>query len=171
MTSCNIGNPSAATQPLPAMPFSAIEITDCCLSLLYHRDHPLPHHPATSLFFLCNHTKYDVTDVMAMDDALDAWFKASKARIEDSLQELLYEFKRSRSEKYDNGQDTGYPRKREEFPRWEDGGLIGWISCAKKFSHYHRTLEESIVEIASTQLNSDVIQRYDLYETYHGVPS
>ncbi|RZR81231.1 hypothetical protein BHM03_00007410 [Ensete ventricosum] len=78
----------------------------------------------TSAHFLCSHTKYDVTDVMAMDDALDARFKAFEARIK-RLQELLREFKRSRSETYDHGQDTGYPRMREEFPRWEDRDPIG----------------------------------------------
>ncbi|RWW13233.1 hypothetical protein BHE74_00044554 [Ensete ventricosum] len=41
----------------------------------------------------------------------------------------------------------------------------------KSFFHFHRTLEESMVEITSTQLKGDAIQWYDLYETYHRVPS
>ncbi|RRT39875.1 hypothetical protein BHM03_00020616 [Ensete ventricosum] len=100
---------------------------------------------------------------------MDARFEAFEARIENRLQELLHEFKRSRSEKYDYGQDTRYPRK--EFPVWEDGDPTGWISRVEKFFHLHRTPEESMVEIASTQLKGDAIQWYDLYETCHGVPS
>ncbi|RWV86133.1 hypothetical protein GW17_00052003, partial [Ensete ventricosum] len=54
-----------------------------------------------------------------------ARFKASEICIKDRLQELLCEFRGSRSEKYDHWQDTRYPRKREEFLRWEDGDPIG----------------------------------------------
>ncbi|RWV77992.1 hypothetical protein GW17_00061110, partial [Ensete ventricosum] len=79
-------------------------------------------------------------------------------------------FKGSRSKKYDHGQDTRYTCMRIEFSRWEDGDLIGWISRSEKFFHFHKTLVESMVEMASTQLESDVIQWYDLYKTYHGVP-
>ncbi|RRT48686.1 hypothetical protein B296_00028882 [Ensete ventricosum] len=67
--------------------------------------------------------------------------------MEERLQELFSEFRRSlfdspnksqhgessnlkgsRSEKYDQGQDTRYPRIRMEFPRWEDGDPTSWIS-------------------------------------------
>ncbi|RRT69501.1 hypothetical protein B296_00012450 [Ensete ventricosum] len=149
----------------------------CCFPLRLHSHlchcHHLPFHPSlapTGTHFLCSHTKYYIVDAMAMDDALDVRFKTFEAYIEDRLQELFREFRRSRFEKYDHRQDTGYTCKREEFPKWEDGDPIGWISCAKKFFYFHRTPEESIVEIASTQLEGDVIQWYDLYETYRGVP-
>ncbi|RWW33456.1 hypothetical protein GW17_00001842 [Ensete ventricosum] len=85
--------------------------------------------------------------------------------MENRLQEIFNEFKRSLSEnsnksqhnknfslkgnifeKYDQGQDIGYPRV--QFPRWEDGDPISWISRAE--IHFHRTSEESMVEIAST---------------------
>ncbi|RWW77935.1 hypothetical protein BHE74_00013867 [Ensete ventricosum] len=118
---------------------------------------------------------------------MDARFDAFEARIDNKLQELLRELRRSRlespnkpqhdesfslkrniSEKYDQGQDTGYPRM--EFPRWKDGDPICWISCSKKFFHFQKTPKESMVEIASTQLKGDVIQWYDLYGTYHEVP-
>ncbi|RWW50346.1 hypothetical protein BHE74_00043413 [Ensete ventricosum] len=75
--------------------------------------------------------------------------------MENRLQEIFNEFKRSlsenpnksqhnesfnlkgnRSKKYDQGQDTGYPCM--EFPRWEDRDPISWISRAKKFFHFHR---------------------------------
>ncbi|RRT62390.1 hypothetical protein B296_00011665 [Ensete ventricosum] len=107
--------------------------------------------------------------------------------MENRLQEIFNEFKRSlsenpnksqhdesssfkgkRSEKYDQGQDTGYPRK--EFPKWEDEDPINWISSAKKFFRFHKTPKEFMVEIASTRLKVNAIQWYDLYETYHRVP-
>ncbi|RRT81670.1 hypothetical protein B296_00000085 [Ensete ventricosum] len=95
--------------------------------------------------------------------------------MEDRFQELLREIRRSRSEstkktqhgesskgsryeKYDQGQDTGYTHMKVEFPRWEDGNLIGWISCAERFFRFHRTPEESKVEITSIQFEGDAIQ-------------
>ena len=66
--------------------------------------------------------------------------------------------------------DTSYPRIKVEFPRWEDGDSTSWISRVEIFFRFHRTPEESKVEIASIQLDGDAIQRYDWYETYHGVP-
>ncbi|RZR73531.1 hypothetical protein BHM03_00025330 [Ensete ventricosum] len=102
---------------------------------------------------------------MAIDDTIDARFKAFETRIESRLQELLSKFKRSlsenpnksqhdkssnlkgnRSEKYDRGQDTGYPRIK--FPRWEDRDPISWISRVEIFFHFHRTPEESKVDIS-----------------------
>ncbi|RZS26574.1 hypothetical protein BHM03_00059931 [Ensete ventricosum] len=108
--------------------------------------------------------------------------------MEDRFQELLREIRRSRSEspnktqhgensirsrseKYDHGQDIGYTHIRVEFLKWKDGNPIGWISHVEIFFCFHRTPKESKVEIASIQLKGDVIQLYDLYETYHGVPS
>ncbi|RRT82730.1 hypothetical protein B296_00004095 [Ensete ventricosum] len=58
---------------------------------------------------------------------------------------------------------------RMDFPRWEDGDPTNWTSRAEKFFHFHRTLEESKVEVASNQLDGDAIRWYDLYETYHRV--
>ncbi|RWW40561.1 hypothetical protein BHE74_00054015 [Ensete ventricosum] len=113
---------------------------------------------------------------MATDNALHARFTAFEVCIEDRLQELLREFKRSRSdspnktqhhessnlkgsrsEKYDHGQDTGYSCMRVEFHRWEDGDPIGWISLAENFFRFHRTPEESKVEITFIQLEGDTI--------------
>ncbi|RZR97379.1 hypothetical protein BHM03_00026551 [Ensete ventricosum] len=48
---------------------------------------------------------------------------------------------------------------RVEFPRWEDGDPIGWISCAEFFFFFfHKPPEEFKVEIASIQLEGDTIQ-------------
>ncbi|RRT45415.1 hypothetical protein B296_00023601 [Ensete ventricosum] len=62
------------------------------------------------------------------------------------------------------GQDTGYTCMRVEFPRWEDGNSIGWISCAEIFFRFHRITEESKVEITTIQLEGD-------YKHTHGEPS
>ncbi|RWW01851.1 hypothetical protein BHE74_00019036 [Ensete ventricosum] len=79
--------------------------------------------------------------------------------------------KESRSEKYDQGQDTGYTHMRVEFPRWEDGDPIDWISRAEFFFHFHRTPKESKVDIASMQIKGDAIQWYNWYEHTHRAPS
>lgn len=44
-----------------------------------------------------------------------------------------------------------------EFPIWEYRDLIGWISRTEKFFCFHKTLENSKVEITSIQLDEDVI--------------
>ncbi|RRT63725.1 hypothetical protein B296_00030894 [Ensete ventricosum] len=133
------------SMPPPATPQSLTATVPFPVMLRFHsrfcRCHHLPFQPSlapTGAHFLCNHTKYDVTDAMVMDDARDTRFKASKDHIEDRLQELLREFRRSRSKKYDHVQDTGYPRKREEFPRWEDGDPIDGISHAESFFIFTR---------------------------------
>ncbi|RWW25003.1 hypothetical protein BHE74_00053763 [Ensete ventricosum] len=97
--------------------------------------------------------------------------------MEERLQELFNEFKKSlldspnksqhgkssnlkgsRFEKYDKGQDTRYQRIRVKFPRWEDGDSTNWVSWAKKFFHFHRTPEESKVEVALNKLDGDAIR-------------
>ena len=57
--------------------------------------------------------------------------------------------------------DTNYSHMKVEFPRWEDGNPTSWISKAEIFFRFHRTPEESEVEIASIQLDGDAIQWYD----------
>ncbi|RWW68180.1 hypothetical protein BHE74_00024309, partial [Ensete ventricosum] len=108
-------------------------------------------------------------------------FKAFETCIENRLQELFNEFKRSlsespnksqhcensnlnenRFEKYDQEQNIGYPCMRVEFPKCEDRDLTSWVSWAEKFFHFHITLEESKMEVASNQLDGDMIQWYDL---------
>ncbi|CAL9132881.1 unnamed protein product [Musa textilis] len=105
--------------------------------------------------------------------------EALEIRIDNRLQETLSEFKRSLLENFgqlqqggnsnsmlnrsgDTGRvhreyDSGYPRIMVEFPKWEDGDPTSWISRAEKFFRFHRTPEESKVEITSIQLDGDVI--------------
>ncbi|RWW48803.1 hypothetical protein BHE74_00045091 [Ensete ventricosum] len=94
--------------------------------------------------------------------------------MENRLQEIFNEFKRSllknpiksqhgessnlkgnRYEKCEHGQGTRYSRM--EFPKWEDGDPTSWISHAEKFFHFHKTSEESKIEIASIKLEGDAI--------------
>ena len=45
-----------------------------------------------------------------------------------------------------------------EFPRWEDGDPTYCISKAENFFCFHKTQEDSKVEMASIQLDVDAIQ-------------
>ncbi|RZS21520.1 hypothetical protein BHM03_00054198 [Ensete ventricosum] len=92
---------------------------------------------------------------------------ALETRIENWLHETLNDFKRSLLESFNKFQhkenssymlkpmrkghqerDTNYPHMKLEFPRWEDDDLTSWISRVELF-HFHRTLKESKVKIAS----------------------
>ncbi|RWW63202.1 hypothetical protein BHE74_00029632 [Ensete ventricosum] len=55
-------------------------------------------------------------------------------------------------------------------PSWEDGDLTGWLSHTECYFHYHRTLEASMVDIATIHLEGDAIQWYDCFKHTHGVP-
>ena len=54
--------------------------------------------------------------------------------------------------------DLNYPRMRVDFPRWEEGDPIGWISRAERYFRYHKTVDASMVEIAVIHLEEDAIQ-------------
>lgn len=103
-----------------------------------------------------------------------------ETRIENRLQETLNDLKKSQFESFskfrqdesssltlnqsrdtgkrNQGQDISYPCIKVEFSRWEDRDPTSWISKVENFFHFHRTPEESKVEIASIQLDEDVIQ-------------
>ncbi|RWV82587.1 hypothetical protein GW17_00055900 [Ensete ventricosum] len=57
---------------------------------------------------------------------------------------------------------------RVDFPRWEEGDLIGWISCTKCCFRFHRTTDASMVEIAAVHLEGDAIQWFDWFKRTHG---
>ena len=44
-----------------------------------------------------------------------------------------------------------------EFPRWKDEDSTNWISKVENFFRFHRTPEESKVEVASIQLEGDAL--------------
>ncbi|RWW56165.1 hypothetical protein BHE74_00037146 [Ensete ventricosum] len=114
---------------------------------------------------------------MALDDAINAKLEAIEARIEDKLRALFKEFRSGRSrspkrsqleessnhkenpaEKGDQALDPLCPRTRVDFPRWEDGDPIGWISLAEWYFLYHKTQDAFLVDIAVIYLEGDAIQ-------------
>ncbi|RRT45959.1 hypothetical protein B296_00054776 [Ensete ventricosum] len=42
-----------------------------------------------------------------------------------------------------------------DFPRWEEGDPIGWLSRAERYFRYHRTSEAFMVDIATIHLEGD----------------
>ncbi|RRT63555.1 hypothetical protein B296_00015281 [Ensete ventricosum] len=114
--------------------------------------------------------------MIALDDAIDVKLETFEAHMEDKLRALFKEFRLSRSEspkrsqceessnrkqnqfeKGDQAQDSTYPRMRMNFPRWEDRGPIRWILRDARYFHFHKTLEASMVDIATMHLEGDAI--------------
>ncbi|RWW09676.1 hypothetical protein GW17_00026823 [Ensete ventricosum] len=54
--------------------------------------------------------------------------------------------------------DLNNPRMKVDFPRWEEGDLIRWISCAKRYFRFYRTADATRVEISAIHLEGDAIQ-------------
>ncbi|RRT52463.1 hypothetical protein B296_00021474 [Ensete ventricosum] len=48
-----------------------------------------------------------------------------------------------------------------DFPRWEEGDSIGWISCVERYFSFYRTVDATRVEIAAIHLEKDAIQSND----------
>ncbi|RRT80887.1 hypothetical protein B296_00022660, partial [Ensete ventricosum] len=109
-------------------------------------------------------------------------FEVLEAKIESRLQETVDDFKKSLLEGFSKIQqdgnstsiskqldlseitkrgyqehDNGYPQMKVEFLRWEDRDSTSWISRVENFFRFHKTPEDSKVEIASIQLNEDAI--------------
>ena len=53
--------------------------------------------------------------------------------------------------------DLNYSRMRVDFPRWEEGDPIGWISRVERYFRYHKTVDASMVKIAAIHLEGDAI--------------
>ena len=105
--------------------------------------------------------------------------EALEIRIENRLQEVLNDFKKDllgSLSKFQQGgssssmlhrfedtgkgpqdYDTNYSHMKMEFPRWKDGDPTNWISMVENVFHFHRTSEESKVEVASIQLEGDAL--------------
>ena len=67
--------------------------------------------------------------------------------------------------------NPNYPCMRVDFPRWEEGDPIGWISRAERYFRYHKTADVSMVKIAAIHLEGDAIQWFDWFEHTYGVLS
>ncbi|RZR88482.1 hypothetical protein BHM03_00016062 [Ensete ventricosum] len=57
---------------------------------------------------------------------------------------------------------------RVDFPRWEEGDLISWISQAKRYFRFHRTADAAMVEIVAINHEGDAIQRFNWFEHTRG---
>ncbi|RWV96601.1 hypothetical protein GW17_00040674 [Ensete ventricosum] len=126
---------------------------------------------------------------MASEETINAKFEAFETRME-KIQSLFAELSLGRppspkkshqaesSDRRDDFQERGgsmtepyNPRMRVDFPRWEEGDPIGWISCAERYFQYHKTANASMVEIVTIHLEGDVIQWFVWFEHTHGVLS
>ncbi|KAG6497167.1 hypothetical protein ZIOFF_045055 [Zingiber officinale] len=119
-------------------------------------------------------------DMMTGGSHLDTkWAMEFEAKHEtrmDKLEKTMASLVTSRQQQYDHrvnsneDQERNPPCMKVEFPRWENNDLIGWISRAEKYFCFHSTSDYAKVELASINLEGDVIQWYDWFEACHGPP-
>ncbi|RWV99341.1 hypothetical protein GW17_00037756 [Ensete ventricosum] len=105
---------------------------------------------------------------MASKKAIDAKLEAFGNRMEEKMRSLFAEFSIGRlsnprksqhgktSNWRDDPQEHGHitsdlnnPCMKVDFPRWEEGDLIGWISSAERYFRFYRTADATRVEIAA----------------------
>ncbi|RZR91731.1 hypothetical protein BHM03_00019908 [Ensete ventricosum] len=55
-----------------------------------------------------------------------------------------------------------------DFPKWEEGDLIGWISRAERYVRFYRIADATRVEIAAIHLKGDFIQWFNRFKHTHG---
>ncbi|RRT75979.1 hypothetical protein B296_00007409 [Ensete ventricosum] len=123
----------------------------------------------------------NITDLemytMALEEVIDAKLKVLENHMEEKMQSLFAEFNIGRllsrrksqhgetSYQKDDPQECGHitsdlnnPRMNVDFPRWEEGDPIGWISCIERYFRFYRTVDTTWVEIATIHLKGDAIQ-------------
>ncbi|RZR98523.1 hypothetical protein BHM03_00027883 [Ensete ventricosum] len=123
----------------------------------------------------------NITDLeaytMASEEAIDTKFEAFGNRMEEKIRSLFAEFNIDRlsnprksqhgetSDRRDDPQEHGHitsdlnnPCMKINFPRWEEGDPIGWISCAERYFQFYRTVDATRVEIVAIYLEGDAIQ-------------
>ncbi|KAJ8492179.1 hypothetical protein OPV22_013900 [Ensete ventricosum] len=127
------------------------------------------------------------TYAMASEEAINAKFEAFQTRMEDRIHALVVELNLGQPQSLRRSQqgessyhkedfqekggpmtDPYYPHMRVDFPRWEEGDPIDWISCAERYFRYHKTPDASMVDIATIHLEGDVIQWFDWFKYTHG---
>ncbi|RRT37876.1 hypothetical protein B296_00041220 [Ensete ventricosum] len=64
--------------------------------------------------------------------------------------------------------DLNNPCIKDDFPRWEEGDLIGRISCAERYFRFYRIADATQVEIAVIHLEGDVVQWFNWFEHTRG---
>ncbi|RWW02916.1 hypothetical protein BHE74_00043577 [Ensete ventricosum] len=133
----------------------------------------------------------NITDLeaytMASEEAIDAKLEAFKNRMEEKMRSLFAEFSIGRpssprkpqhgetSDRRDDPQEHGHitsnlnnPCMKVDFPRWEEGDPIGWISRAERHFRFYRTADATRVEIAAIHLEGDAIQWFNWFKHTHG---
>ncbi|RWV83448.1 hypothetical protein GW17_00054937 [Ensete ventricosum] len=133
----------------------------------------------------------NITDLemytMTSEKAIDAKLEAFGNRMEEKMRSIFVEFSigrlsnsrksqhRETSDRRDDPQEHGHitsnlnnPRIKVEFPRWEEGNPIGWISRAERYFWFYRIVDATRVEIATINLEGDAIQWFNLFKHTHG---
>ncbi|RWW50723.1 hypothetical protein BHE74_00042996 [Ensete ventricosum] len=123
---------------------------------------------------------------MASEEAMNAKLEAFGNRMEEKMRSLFVEFSIGRlsnprksqhgetSDRRDNPQEHGHITSdlnnqcmKVDFPRWEEGDSIGWISRAERYFLFYRTADATRVEIAAIHLEGDVIQWFNWFKHTH----
>ncbi|RWW68757.1 hypothetical protein BHE74_00023688 [Ensete ventricosum] len=124
---------------------------------------------------------------MASKEANDAKLEAFGNRMEEKMRSLFVEFSIGRlsnprksqhgetSDRRDDPQEHGHvtsdlnnPCMEVEFPRWEEGDPIGWISRTEHYFWFYRTADAIWVEIVAIHLEGDAIQWFNSFKHTHG---
>ncbi|RRT43749.1 hypothetical protein B296_00037924 [Ensete ventricosum] len=124
---------------------------------------------------------------MASEEAIDVKLEAFENRMEEKMRSLFAEFsigRPSSPRKSHHGEtldqrddpqehrhitsDPNNSRMKVDFPRWEEGDPIGWISRAERYFRFYRTAYATRVEIAAIHLEGDVIQWFNWFKHIHG---
>ncbi|RZS16284.1 hypothetical protein BHM03_00048256 [Ensete ventricosum] len=123
---------------------------------------------------------------MASEEAINVKFEAFESRMEEKMRSLFAEFsigrpssprKSQHKETLDQRRD---PQKyghitfdlnnlcmKVNFPRWEEGNPIGWISRTERYFRFYRTANNTRVEIAAIHLEGDAIQWFNWFKHTH----
>ncbi|RWW49599.1 hypothetical protein BHE74_00044208, partial [Ensete ventricosum] len=120
----------------------------------------------------------------ASEEAINTKFEAFESRMEEKMRFLLAEFNIGRpsiprkshhgetSDRRDDPQEHGHitsdpnnPCMKVDFPRWEEGDPIGWISRVERYFRFYRTADATRVEIAAIHLEGDAIQWFNWLNT------
>ncbi|RRT77752.1 hypothetical protein B296_00005279 [Ensete ventricosum] len=124
---------------------------------------------------------------MASYEAINFKFEAFESRMEENMRSIFVEFSMGRpsslrkshhgetSDRRNDSQEHGHitsdpnnPCMKVDFPRWEEGDLIEWISRAERYFWFYQTVDATRVEIATIHLKGDAIQWLNWFKHTHG---
>ncbi|RWW39727.1 hypothetical protein BHE74_00054916 [Ensete ventricosum] len=123
---------------------------------------------------------WSLSVVIKSEEAIDAKLEAFENCMEEKMRSLFTEFSIGRpssprkshhgqtSDQRDDPQEHGYitsdpnnPSMKVDFPIWEEGDSIGWISCVERYFRFYRTADATWVKIAAIHLEEDAIQWFN----------